>query len=86
MTPETRVEMAELRARIAELEAAQTPATGPIYADLAGGEDPVEYEFRLTYRSADDNYQVTEYEDAVTWDQIFTALGSKPSTRRRKGK
>ncbi|MET3952689.1 hypothetical protein ABIB29_003553 [Arthrobacter sp. UYEF36] len=77
MTPEMRAEMAELRARIAELEAAKAPAIGPIYADLAGGEDRVEYEFRLTYRSAEGSHQATEYVDTVTWDQIFTALGPR---------
>lgn len=69
MTPETRAEIATLKARVAELELLDQTEV-PIYPDLSEGDDTVDYTMRFRYWTGN-KWATQDWEAETAWDDFF---------------
>ena len=75
MTPETRTEIAELRAALAEASNKERTAEQPVFDDLADGEDTLPFNASVSYTDVADEDYTADGEWLVTWNDIFFDLG-----------
>jgi hypothetical protein len=76
MTPETQTEMAELRAKVAELERdLEASVKTAIPEDLASGDDEHYLIADLEYYTSERVWKSGQVVLDTSWDEIFTAIG-----------
>lgn len=79
MTPETRTEIAELKAALAEArsEAKNRDDRGPLFPDLADGDDVFEVKIELFYTRDSAPYERIRASRTgkITWNEIFARVG-----------
>lgn len=75
MTPETRAEMAELRASLAEMRNQERASGQPLFDDLADGEDALSFKATVHFTDANSDTYEADGDWDVTWNDIFSDLG-----------
>lgn len=75
MTPETRAEIAELRASLAEVRQRESAADQPLFDDLADGEDVLLFGASVSFNAVDGKSYSAVGQWEVAWNKIFSELG-----------
>jgi hypothetical protein len=75
MTPETRAEIAELRAALAEAKAAGEVQPGPMFDDLASGDETLRMEGGVMWETLDGRTVEKDIDIQLSWNNLLAALG-----------